>query len=306
MKNSLLALLLIVTSNCFSQGIIRKTVPGTRLTIEAHEGSSVALHDPLMVIEDRVDLNIVEYNQKGMFNKFQTELLLPELTKQGFSVVDDKDISIDDFKGHLFIVEVGTDELGLSCYFGDSTFAVLCTAVYLKTDDLVRSKLLRAIQSIKVNKNTAVDWNSYFSFTYDQESLFKLDSSRNHNLGIRFTENGASNTKFFGSTNIICGQFTPDENVKNAQDITNSTLVASMAQYEIIDVMEDNRSELNGTDTHCFHALCSYEGQEFELYSVTLYHETSCVYATAYLINDHHFGEAKDFVNTIRLKKDQL
>lgn len=306
MKNTLIALVLLIASSSFCQITTRETVPGTRLTIKAQTGSKMALHSPLMVIDGRVDLNIVDYNQKGMFNKFQTELLLPELKKQGFTVVDDRDVSVNNYKGHLFIVEVGTDELGLSCYFGDSTFAVLCTAVYSKTDDLMRSKLLRAIQSIEVNKNTPIDWNSYFAFTYDQQNTFKLDSNQNHNLGIRFTENGASAKKVFAATNIMCGQFTPEANIKNSQDITNGALVRSMTQFEIIDVMEDKQSELNGTDTHCFHAKCRKDGQEFEIYSVALYHETSCVYATAYLMDSSNSEEAKNFVKGLQLKKDGL
>ncbi len=306
MKLLILALSLLFTFNGISQQIVRKAVPGTRLTIELHGESKISKHSPILTIDDKVDLNIVEMTDSAAYERTKTDLTLENIQAQGFVITENRAINVNGYAGQFILVEIGKSEFGFYCYFGDASFLAMCTAVYESADEVMLSKLLKAVQSIKIDKNQPIDWDSFLSFSYDSESIFQLDSSQNHNLGIRFTENGIEQTNMFERTMIMCMQAPPTNQTFSAEDIINKSLVPQLAIFEINDVMKDGQETLDGTDSYIFYGDCTMDGKDFEIYSRAFYHESAVVLISAYIIKGENQSVAKAFVDGIRLKKDGL
>ncbi|GAB5418894.1 MAG: hypothetical protein Crog4KO_01250 [Crocinitomicaceae bacterium] len=306
MKLITLALSFLFTLNGVGQQITRKPVPGTRLTIEIHGDNEIARHAPILNIEDKVDLNIVEMTDSAAYERTKSDLTVKNIQAQGFVIKENREIKVNGYAGRFILVEIGTSEYGFSCYFGDATFLAMCTAVYDRSDEVMLSKLLKAVQSIKIDKNQSIDWNSFLSFRYNPESIFQLDSSQNHNLGIRFTANAVAQTNMFDRTMIMCMQAPPTNQTFSAEDVINRSLVPQLAIFEINDVMEDGQETLNNTDSYIFNGDCTMEGKDFEIYSRAFFHESAIVLISAYIINGEDETAAKAFVDGIRLKKDGL
>lgn len=306
MKFTTVVLLLLVTITSFGQKIERKSIPGTRLSIETFGNSSVAKHAPILNIGGKVDLNIVEMTDSAAYEKSKSDLSLENIKAQGFTVKEHRKITVDGYKGELFLVEVGTEEYGFSCYFGDPTFLAMCTAVYGRNDEGMLSQLLRAIQSLRVEEELPIDWNAFLSFNYDTSSVFQLNSDQNHNLGIQFTHNGRAQTSVYEETMVLCLQTTPAFNHYSSQDIINNYLVPQLTSMNISEVINDGQETRNETDTYLFHAKCSTEAHEFELYCRAFFYETAVILTSAYITDGKNSTEAKAFIDSISLKKDGL
>ena len=300
---TIITFIILLTSVWGQQGE-RQKISGTNLTIILPEGAAIANHAPIVNFDNIADLNFLEFAADAANSMQNQNLDSAGLANQGATVLGTDKIQIDNSDAKIFFMRKDYELNGFACYFGDSTYAVVCNSIYPKMNQTLKNKIINALKTIQHNSDDSIDWDKYLSFTYDTNSVIKVCKYSTPSSSIRFSPNGNYTQNIYDKTTAMCSQFPPSENISNSEDLTLQSLVPVISQFELVEVKKDEKVNLKNKDEYHFNAICKRGDLVFELYFIAYYNPFSCVTTTAFIIDNEYEREVIDFIKSFKLKDE--
>ena len=280
-------------------------IPGTRLFMIPPLGFTLNSHSMSFDSEDGSKM-IIKDILGGDFEKNAGGLNENVLRESGFKLLKHNAFVLNGYSARYAVVEAWGNANTLLFGFGDSSFAVMISAMYPSTDTSIENNINTSIASIVYDENAVIDPSLVAIFVTDS-LVSKYQFSQFNSGSYYYTRPNKSKNLTGDLKNTVSIKQVSADNMIMSETLTQETLSSFQKNgFAFSDTIHLEYSRIDGQEAIETATFGTLKGEKHLLYTLTILNRAKNIGIIVNNLMDSSFednlSESKKFTHSIKFK----